>query len=265
MGKGTAVNNEEDFDKPDTELKREEQTLESPDTLAIKGLGQFERFKAATAFRQLIENWHVSDFHINSARGDKEDAGGDQLSASGDNLPSVARHLLEEHPEVFERIKRKMADRVPGVSHIDVIVTEDGRLLIKYKDGAFVDPFIDKNVSDGTIKMFAYLILLEDPKPHPILCVEEPENQLHPDLMTVLAEEFLQYAERGGQVFVSTHSPDFLNAVPLENIYWLEKEEGISQVYRATDFAQLIDLNREGDSPGVLWKQGLLDLNTLGE
>lgn len=262
-GEGFAITNEEVFDKPDTELTREHQTLDSPDTLAIKGLGQFSRFKAASAFRQLIEHWHVSDFHISSARGDKEDQDAEHLSASGDNLPAMARFLYEKHPKVFEGIRRKMQERVPGVSDIQVTVTEDGRLLMRYRDGAFQDPFIDKNVSDGTIKMFAYLVLLADPKPHPILCVEEPENQLYPELMEMLAEEFQQYAERGGQVFVSSHSPDFLNAVPLGSIYWLEKEAGGTKVYRAARFPLLEGLVAEGDLPGSLWKQGLFNSKNL--
>ena len=262
-GEGYAINNEEDFDKPDSELTREPQKLDSPDTLAIKGLGQFERFKAASAFRQLIENWHISDFHINSARGDKEEEDTLHLSPSGDNLPSMARFLYEKHRKVFDSIKQRMQERVPGVADIAVTVTEDGRLLMRYRDGAFVDPFIDKNVSDGTIKMFAYLVLLADPKPHPILCVEEPENQLYPDLMGVLAEEFQQYAERGGQVFVSSHSPDFLNAVPLESIYWLEKRKGETTVHRAADSSLLTRLAREGDLPGYLWNQGLFNSEAL--
>ena len=262
-GEGYAINNEEEFGKPDLELTRESQKLDSPETLAIKGLGQFERFKAASAFRQLIENWHISDFHINSARGDKEEEAAEHLSPSGDNLPSMARYLYEKHRAAFDSIKQRMQERVPGVADIAVTVTEDGRLLMRYRDGAFVDPFIDKNVSDGTIKMFAYLVLLADPKPHPILCVEEPENQLYPELMGVLAEEFQQYAERGGQVFVSSHSPDFLNAVPLESIYWLEKENGETSVHRAADVPMLSRLTKEGDLPGYLWNQGLFNSKTL--
>jgi predicted ATPase len=262
-GEGYAINNEEDFDKTEAELTRESQKLDSADTLAIKGLGQFERFKAASAFRQLIENWHISDFHINSARGDKEDADTEHLSPSGDNLPSMARYLYEKHRAAFDSIKKRMQERVPGVSDIAVTVTEDGRLLMRYRDGAFVDPFIDKNVSDGTIKMFAYLVLLADPKPHPILCVEEPENQLYPELMALLAEEFQQYAERGGQVFVSSHSPDFLNAVPLASIYWLEKEKGETSIHRVADSPLLVGLIRGGDLPGYVWNQGLFNSKTL--
>lgn len=255
-GEGYAITNEEDFVKPDEELDREYQKLSSADTLAIKGLGQFDRFKAAQAFRSLIEQWHISDFHIGEARGVKDDDDSLHLSASGDNLPSVARYLMEQHPPRFEEVKRKMRERVPGVENIEVNLTDDGRLLMRYKDGAFIDPFIDKNVSDGTVKMFAYLILLHDPLPHPILCVEEPENQLYPELMEILAEEFINYAQHGGQVFVSTHSPQFLNAVPLNSLYLIEKTEGISSIYRAAHDPVLANHVAEGWKPGTLWEQG---------
>lgn len=56
--------------------------------------------------------------------------------------------------------------------------------------------------------------------------MEEPENQLYPTLMGALAEEFRAYANRGGQVFVSTHSPDFRNAIELEEACWLVKRNG---------------------------------------
>ena len=79
--------------------------------------------------------------------------------------------------------------------------------------------------------MFSYLILLHDPSPHPILCVEEPENQLYPELMTVLAEEFGSYAENGGHVFVSTHSPQFLNAIELKSLFVVEKVKGVSTIF----------------------------------
>jgi len=257
MGNGYAITNEEDFNVEDKNLEREEVTLDSPDLLAIKGLGQFSRFRAASAFRQLIENWQVSDFHINLARGVKDAAGYDEhLSITGDNLQLVARNIKDSHPDIFEKIKAAMKSRVPGISDVATKDTEDGRLLLSFQDGAFTDPFIDRYVSDGTIKMFAYLILLYDPKPHPLLCVEEPENQLYPKLLWELAEEFRSYAHRGGQVFVSSHSPDFLNATQLEEVFWLTKEQGYTAVKRANDDQQLSAYMAEGDQMGYLWKEG---------
>lgn len=199
-GVGSAVTNEEDFDKTDEELNREQQDLGSADILAIKGLGQFQKFKAANALRQTIESWHVSDFHISAARGAKEAIGEyEHLSASGDNLQQVARNLFENHPATYQKILDAMRDSVPGVSEITTQDTVDGRLVLQFGNGIFKDPFIDRFVSDGTLKMFAYLVLLHDPKPHPFLCVEEPENQLYPRLLPELAEEFRDYAARGGK------------------------------------------------------------------
>lgn len=260
FGQGKAVVNEDDFNKTEEELTKEAQNLDKPDILAIKGLGQFQKFKAANAFRQLIENWHVSDFHINLARGSKDAAGyADHLSVSGDNLQLVANRLYTESKQsrgIFDKIIELMKRRVPGISGIEPEPTKDGRLLLKFQDGSFKDPFIDKYVSDGTIKMFAYLLLLHDPAPHPLLCVEEPENQLYPKLLWELAEEFRGYANRGGQVFVSTHSPDFLNATRIEEVFWLVKQDGFTQVRRARDDEQLAAYMAEGDQMGYLWKHG---------
>ncbi|WP_316577485.1 AAA family ATPase [Microcystis aeruginosa] len=256
LGQGYAITNEEDFSKPDKELDREEQQLESNDILAIKGLGQFQRFKAATAFRSLIENWHVSDFHISEARGSKEISYAEHLSPTGDNIATVAQYIYQQYPTIFQQILEKMKQRIPGISSVEAKETEDGRLILRFQDQAFKDPFIDRYVSDGTMKMFAYLILLFDPNPHPLLCVEEPENQLYPTLLKELAEEFAHYSDQGGQVFVSSHSPDFINAVPLASIFWLIKSQSITQIHRAADSEILKNLVAEGDLPGYLWNQG---------
>lgn len=256
-GKGYAITNEEDFSKAEEALHREEQELDAPDILAIKGLGQFERFKAASAFRLMIENWHISDFHVSEARPSQEDGFAEHLSTRGDNLPLVAHYLFEHHPERFQRVLKAMQQRVPGISVVEAKPTEDGRLILRFQDGSFKDPFIARHVSDGTIKMFAYLVLLNDPKPYPLLAVEEPENQLYPDLLPELAEEFRDYARRGGQVFISTHSPDFLNALTLDEIYCLRKQEGFTSISRASDSPNLSALYEAGDLPGYLWNQGI--------
>lgn len=259
LGEGYAITNEEDFSKQDEELAREVQTLDAPDILAVKGLGQFDRFKAASALRLMIENWHISDFHVSEARPSQEDGFAEHLSTRGDNLPVVASFLFEHHPEAFARILAAMQSRVPGVSLVESKQTEDGRLVLRFQDGSFKDPFVARHVSDGTIKMFAYLVLLNDPQPYPLLAVEEPENQLYPELLPELAEEFRSYARRGGQVFISSHSPDFLNALNLEEIYCLRKVDGFTQITRAIDSANVRALVEAGDLPGWLWKQGLLE------
>ena len=258
-GKGTAVTNELEKVNEVKDLNREEQILKSADILAIKGLAQFERFPAVVALGDLIENWHISDFHISRARPEQDAGYAEHLSREGENLSLVIQYLQGRHRDKFEQILNLLKMRVPGINHLESKTTEEGRVLLKFQDGAFEDPFLARYVSDGTIKMLAYLTLLYDPSPHPLLCVKEPENQLYPKLLWELAEEFRSYANRGGQVFVSTHSPDFLNATRVEEVFWLVKKGGYTQIRRASDDPQIVAYMREGDQMGYLWGQGFFE------
>lgn len=259
-GKGYAISNEEDFSKSDKELRKEAQSLDSRDILAIKGLGQFQRFKAASAFRNLIENWHVSDFHITAAHQRVEVGVAEHLSESGDNLPLVARHLYQHDRDTFENVLEKFRTRIPGMFEVTTKLTEDGHVLLRFKDNSFKDLFIARYVSDGTIKMFAYLLLLHDPKPHPFLCIAEPENQLYPSSLSVLVEELRDYALRGGQVFVSTHSPNVLNHVEIEEAFLLKKEDGKTNIHPFAANEQVRAFIDGGDKLGWLWNHGFLEL-----
>ena len=255
-GKGEAVTNEAAAVTEVNQLVREKQSLRANDILAIKGLAQFERFPAVVALGEIIENWYVSDFHINKVRPEQEADYAEHLSREGENLSLVIQYLHNHHRKIFDKIIGKIKKRVPGITNVESKTTEEGRVLLKFQDGAFEDPFLAKYVSDGTIKMLAYLVLLNDPNPYPLLCIEEPENQLYPKLLEELAEEFREYANRGEQVMVSTHSPDFLNATKLEEVFWLEKKDGYTQIKRASDDEQISAYMKDGDKMGYLWKQG---------
>lgn len=265
-GEGEVITNESEYGvsaMKGTDQKKRKFKLDDPSTLAIKSFGQLQEFPIVSEFRKFIENWHISDFHIADARPSADFGYAEHLSTRGDNVALVAKYLYEYHPQQFNRVLQAMRQRVPGVSDVEAKATEDGRLVLRFQDGNFQDPFIAPYVSDGTIKMFAYLVLLYDPNPHPLLAVEEPENQLYPALMRELVEEFHDYAQRGGQVFVSTHSPDFLNGAELDEIRWLVKEDGFTKVRRASESELLRNLVHEGDLPGALWRQGVFDLPGL--
>lgn len=259
-GEGNAIINEEEFEieKQDFQEQREKQILDAPDILAIKGLGQFQKFKAINSFRKLLDNWYVSNFQIQAAQRIEDTGISEHLSTTGDNLAQVTKFIFENHNDTFNVILNKMAQRIPGIETVKAEETIDGRIVLQFKDGSFKDPFISRFVSDGTIKMFAYLVLLYDPSPHPLLCVEEPENYLHPELLLELAEEFREYANRGGQVFVSSHSPDFVNALNLNELFWLDKQNGFTSIKRALDDEMAKRMFEEGEKLGVLWKQGYL-------
>ena len=89
-----------------------------------------------------------------------------------------------------------------------------------------------------------------------LLTYEEPENDLYPDIVWPLAEEFRAYADRGSQVLVSTHSPDFVNALNLDEVYWMEKRDGYAHVVRAQDDPNVRSQNEGGGLMGLLWREG---------
>jgi len=255
-GVGSAIKNEQDYEqKPwNAQEKREEQPLGAEDVLALKGLGQFKHYKTIKSFRILLEQWLVSNLQNEEMRKISDVGADQQLSTSGNNLAQVTSYIYEYHPEIFQIILTKMKKRVPGIDKVDVTINEAGQILLKFGDNSFSNPFISKYTSDGTIKMFAYLVLLHDPSPRPLLCIEEPENYLYPTLLRELAEELREYAQRGGQVFVSTHSPDFVNALTIKELFLVKKEKGVSTISAAKNDPDIFELYENGCELGWLWQ-----------
>ena len=161
------------------------------------------------------------------------------LNTSGDNLGNVVQFMEREHPQRFQAILHKIVEKIPGINKIDTETTQDGRLLLRFNEEGFSDPFYAQQMSDGTLKVFAYLLLLEDPEPRSFLCIEEPENGLYHRLLETLAAEFRNHAtgkESSSQIFITTHQPYFVDGLNPEEVWILEKgPDGCSNVRRASD------------------------------
>jgi predicted ATPase len=171
--------------------------------------------------------------------------------------------MEREHPKRFKTILNSIAEKIPGIEQIDTKKTPDGRLLLCFNDRGFHDPFYSQQMSDGTLKVFAYLLLLADPTPPPFLCIEEPENGIYHKLLETLASEFREHAtgrKDGSQVFITTHQPYFVDAFKPEEVWILEKgKDGFSAISRASDDPIVKNLVDEGLPLGGLWYSDYLD------
>lgn len=237
--------------------------LDDPRKLGIATLGALKQHPRISAFRRFIEGWYLSYFTPDAARSLPLAGPQRHLNVHGDNLGNVVQYMQREHPKRFQQILSLIASKIPGISKIDTEKTNDGRLLLRFNDKGFTDPFYAQQMSDGTLKVFAYLLLLEDPSPPPFLCIEEPENGLYHKLLESLAHEFREHAtgKRGGsQVFVTTHQPYLVDALDANEVWILEKNEfGFSQVRRASDDPKILNLVDEGLPLGGLWYSDYLD------
>ena len=146
--------------------------------------------------------------------------------------------MEREHGERFSKVLRDIARKIPGIRNIDTAKTEDGFLLLRFHAEGFEKPFFVQQMSDGTLKIFTYLLLLEDPEGR-LYYIEEPENGLYHKLLPDLAAELRAHAtgrKNAPQIFVTTHQPIFVDALSPEETWILEKgADGYSQIGHASD------------------------------
>ena len=237
--------------------------LQDKRKLGIATLGALKQHPRISSFRQFVEGWYLSYFTPDAARSLPLAGPQKHLNIHGDNLGNVVQFMEREQPARFKGILDRIAERIPGIDRIDTERSPDGRLLLRFNDKGFGDPFYAQQMSDGTLKVFAYLIMLEDPQPPPFICIEEPENGLYHRLLEVLAEELRAHATAGKnapQIFVTTHQPYFVDALDTDETWILEKQvDGFAAICRASDDPVVSAMVEEGLPLGGLWYSDYLD------
>ncbi len=247
------------------EESAEKEVIELQDKrkLGIATLGALKQHPRISDFRRFIEGWYLSYFTPDAARSLPLAGPQKHLNIHGDNLGNVVQYMEREHAHNFKDILNKIAERVPGVEQIATELSPDGRLLLRFNDRGFDDPFYAQQMSDGTLKLFAYLLMLEDPQPPPFICIEEPENGLYHKLLEVLAGELRDHATRSknaSQVFITTHQPYFIDFLNPDETWVLDKQDdGFSTISRASNDPIVNAMVEQGLPLGSLWYSDYLD------
>ena len=247
------------------EESKETEVVELSDKrkLGIATLGSLKQHPRVSLFRKFIEGWYLSYFTPDAARSLPLAGLQKHLNIYGDNLGNVVQFMEREHSRKFQSVLDNISKKIPGIQKISTEKSPDGRLLLKFNDRGFKDPFYVQQMSDGTLKVFAYLLLLEDPSPPPFICVEEPENGLYHKLLETLAQEFRTHAtgrKGGSQIFITTHQPYFVDALQPEEVWVLEKgQDGFSTIKRANEDPLIQNLVSQGLPLGGLWYSDYLD------
>ena len=231
--------------------------LEDNRHLAITTLGALKQHPRIARFRKFIESWYLSYLSPDSARFLPMAGVQKHLNIHGDNLANVVQFMRREHPDKFQKVLSGITKKIPGVANIETEVSQDGRLLLKFQGEGFREPFFAQQMSDGTLKFFTYLLLLEDPEPHSLICIEEPENGLYHKLLELLAKEFRSYAKSASsssQVFITTHQPYLVNALKPEEVWILKKQhDGFSAISRVSSNELAKNMYNEELGLGYLW------------
>ncbi len=251
-GTGSVIPGEKP-DKTGTPIKEQ---LDEPSTLAVNMFGQSAYHPRVSALRRFIIDWHLSYLSTDATREVTEAGPQSRLSETGDNLPNVIQYLQERYPERLDKIISVLSERVPRLENINTKSMIDGRLLLQIKDAPFEQPILAKFTSDGTLKLLSYLTLFHDRQPPQLIGIEEPENYLHPRLLTGLVGDCFK-ASGSSQLMITTHSPHFVNELHPEDVWVLYRDEqGWTVCKRASEMLGINELMEAGAKLGKLWMEG---------
>lgn len=247
-GKGKVV-------RPNAETVNDIQ-LADPRRLVLSTLGNLAQFPDIVAFREFLDSWYLCYFEPENARSTPLAGPQRHLSRNGSNLANVVQYWERKHKDRLDHLTREVLRRVLGIVKIETHPTEDGRLLLRFYEEGSRRPFYASQMSDGTLKLVAYLMLLGDPQPPPFVCFEEPENGLYHKLLGTFVNEIRKHTqdENGSQFFITTHQPYLVDALSPKEVWILEKgDDAFARVRRASDDPIVSSMVGEGMPLGALW------------
>ncbi len=225
--------------------------------LGLTTLGNLSEHPRIVRLREYVQQWYLSYFVPDGAR--KQPPAGAQrwLDREGTNIANVLQYFQRTYPKQFDAIVARIVDSIPGLAGLKVEESSDKRLLLRFGERGYQDPFYQQSMSDGTLKMLAYALLLADPAPRPFIGIEEPENGLYIELIEHLAQLFVNHTVNPSaptQIFVTTHLPYFVDALQPEQVWIMRKDKrGRSRAMRVADLPNVVELSKQGVPLGAQW------------
>lgn len=175
------------------------------------------------AARREMQGWRLLSLEPSAMRRpDRLGRDPDVVSDNGAHLAATLNRLKEKdgsNGDVAARVSSRLAELV-SVSNVDVVRDEVRELLtLSITEGGGQD-FAASAISDGTLRFLALSVLAEDPEAKGLICVEEPENGIHPEKLPAMASLIRDLAVDVDlppdsenvmrQVILATHSPYYL-------------------------------------------------------
>lgn len=230
--------------------------LADPRQMGIVTLGELREHPRIVKFKNFLKNWYLCYFSPTAAREIPNAGPQKYLNRLGNNVNNVAQFLYREDPKEFMKVLKAIQTKLPGIKAITPVKLQNGQLVLQFLEEGFDEPFYSQKMSDGTLKLFAYYLLLYEKDARPLVFIEEPENGLYHKYLADLALQMKESVNNtySKQLFVTTHSPFFVNALSPEEVWVLKKQEnGFSTVTRASQFECVKELCEAEVELGDLW------------
>ncbi len=173
------------------------------------------------------------------------------LYEDASNLSSVLHYLLTEHQPLFDELQHHLRSVIPGFKGLTVKARGGpGEVIAFWREESFDRDLSLADLSEGTLRLICWCVLCLHPNPPALICIDEPDQGLHPRALPLLAGLFEKASART-QIFLATHSSWFLMQFPLSSIAVIRKESGEARFFRPINSATLRE-NLEDFGPDEL-------------
>lgn len=231
------------MDPEDKKFKRKEWDLKKPNQL---GLGAIADSTLVTLFnlREYVRGWRFYNaFNINNEKIRKSVPTSQDpvLHEDAGNLSAVLFNLMTEHAESFEELKSVIKSAIPGFRNLNVKARGGPGEVIAFWEEDNIDTELSlADLSDGTLRFIAWATLCIVPSPPTLICIDEPDQGVHPRTLPIMAGLFEKASART-QVILATHASYFLMQFDLDNIAVMKKVSGQSVFVNVKDSQILLD------------------------
>jgi predicted ATPase len=230
---------------PDTKkFAQQEIALKRPNQLALSVMTN-PSLEDLYNLREYIRDWKFySSFNIANYKIRKsvpieqepvlrEDAG---------NLSSILHYLMTEHRSAFDELQQHLCSVVPGFKGLTVKARGGPGEVIAFWQESGIDQDLSlADLSDGILRLICWICLCVQPNPPSLICIDEPDQGVHPRTLPVLAGLFEKASERT-QIFLATHASYFLTQFDISQIAVLRKENGEAKFIKPGNSQVLIDM-----------------------
>ncbi|MBI5116527.1 AAA family ATPase [Candidatus Poribacteria bacterium] len=224
-------------DPESRKLKKQEISLKRPNQLALSAMTN-PAMTTLYSLREYIEGWRFySSFNIANEKIRKsvpieqepvlhEDAG---------NLSSLLHYLMTEHRPVFEELQQHLRSAIPGFRGLTVKARGGPGEVIAFWQEEGIDRDLSlADLSDGILRLICWTALSLQPNPPSLICIDEPDQGVHPRTLPILAGLFEKACDRT-QIFLATHASYFLMQFDISRIAVFRKESGEALFIRPKD------------------------------
>ena len=236
--------------------EKKEVRLSDNRRMGIVTLGAMKQYDRIEKFLGFLKSWYLCYFLPDMARKIQTAAPTPYLDRHGSNINNVAQYMYRENKSEFLKVLEQIQRKLPGIEKIEPKKFDNGQMMLRFYEKGFRNPFYSPRMSDGTLKLFAYYLLMHEKNPRQLVFIEEPENGLYHHYLSDLAREMIESVNGTNrkQLFVTTHSPFFVNALNPQDVWVLRKDEdGFSSAKRASEYPFVKELSEEGVALGDMW------------